>query len=69
MLGLGVSSMQDVAKEMSGVLTVIYSKFRYIGSTMTSVIVSLQMGFSVTIFILSVSKLFGAMITKGLTKF
>ena len=55
--GLGVPSMQAaslqaVEKEKSGVASGIYSTFRYIGSTAASVMISLQISYTITIIIL-----------------
>ena len=68
--GLGVPSMQAaslqaVKKEMSGVASGIYSTFRYIGSTMASVLISLQFSFHWTIFILIGAACIGVIFSKG----
>jgi len=67
--GLGVPSMQaasleSVAKEMSGVASGIYSTFRYIGSTIASVIISLQVSYSAVVSILIVFSIGGVLVSK-----
>ena len=62
--GLGVPSMQAaslqaVEKEKSGVASGIYSTFRYIGSTTASVMISLQISYTITIIVLISCALIG----------
>ncbi|MGE7602648.1 MFS transporter [Peribacillus sp. NPDC097675] len=69
--GLGVPSMQaasleSVAKELTGVASGIYSMFRYFGSIAASVIISLQIHYSVTMYILIVFSVFGLIVSKGM---
>mgnify|MGYP003489152496 FL=1 len=64
--GLGVPSMQAaslqaVEKEKSGVASGIYSTFRYIGSTAASVMISLQISYTINIIILISCALIGIM--------
>ncbi|MFJ7679695.1 MFS transporter [Peribacillus sp. NPDC097284] len=69
--GLGVPSMQaasleSVAKELTGVASGIYSMFRYFGSIAASVIISLQIHYSVTMYILIAFSILGLIVSKGM---
>lgn len=69
--GLGVPSMQaasleSVAKELTGVASGIYSMFRYMGSIAASVIISLQINYSVTVYILIAFSICGLFVAKGM---
>lgn len=61
------ASLQSVAKESSGVASGIYSTFRYIGSTVASVMISLQIGYAVTVYILIGFAVVGVVVSKGLS--
>lgn len=68
--GLGVPSMQaasleSVAKELTGVASGIYSMFRYMGSITASVIISLQINYSITLYILIIFSIVGLFVAKG----
>ena len=69
--GLGVPSMQaasleSVAKELTGVASGIYSMFRYFGSIAASVIISMRIQYSVTMYILIACSAFGLFVAKGM---
>jgi len=71
--GLGVPSMQAaslqaVVKEKSGVASGIYSTFRYIGSTVAAVMISLQITYNMTIAILIGSAVVGVVIAMMMRK-
>ena len=71
--GLGVPSMQtasltDVPKEESGVASGIYSTFRYIGSTIASVIIGLQFSMQLTLAVLLCGAVIGIIAARGFTK-
>ncbi|OCS92595.1 hypothetical protein A6K76_06435 [Caryophanon latum] len=67
-LGIGVPSMQaaslsDVDKSASGVASGIYSTFRYIGSTIASVLISLQLGASIMMSVLVIFAVVGIVVS------
>lgn len=69
--GLGEPSMQaasleSVAKELTGVASGIYSMFRYMGSITASVIISLQINYSITLYILIIFSIVGLFVAKGM---
>lgn len=70
--GLGVPAMQaasleSVAKELTGVASGIYSMFRYMGSITASVIISLQINYSITLSILIIFSIVGLFVAKGMS--
>ena len=71
--GLGVPSMQaaslsDIPKEISGVASGIYSTFRYIGSTMASVLIGMQFSSQLTLSILICCAVIGVVTVRGFEK-